>query len=86
MIMPDELSKIIQNFARPVTRLDWKKGSPTCRILIRELWLKYIIYMDTLWQYGYDANNIYERAMENSDYCFTIKNNNYTMYGMDTRT
>ena len=84
--MPDELSKLIQNFARPVTRLDWKKGSPTCRIFIRELWQKYIIYMNTFWQYGYDSNTIYERAMENSEYTFLIKNNNYTMYGMDSRT
>ncbi len=81
MIMPDELSKLIQHFARPVTRLDWKKGSPTCRIFIRELWQKYIFYMNTFWQYGYDSNTIYERAMENSEYTFIIKNNNYTMYG-----
>ena len=87
MIMPDELSKIIQNFARPVTRLDWKKGSPTCRILIRELWQKYIFYMNTIWQYYNNHSiDIYERAMENSEYTFIIKNNNYTMYGMDTRT
>jgi hypothetical protein len=85
LYMPDELSKIIQNFARPLSRIDWKKGSPSCRILIRELWQKYIIYMNSFWQYGYDANTIYERAMENSDYTFTIKNNNYTMYGMDSR-
>ena len=88
MFMPIELSKIIQDFIRPVvTRNDWKKGSPTCRILIRELWQKYIFYMNTIWQYYNNHSiDIYERAMVNSEFSFIIKNNNYTMYGMDSRT
>ena len=66
--MPIEISKIIQNYARPITRINWRQGgSFPSRLFFEGL---YIIHDDNLFRYfieieeEYIFDSMYERAIE----------------------
>ena len=66
--MPIELSKIIQNYARPITRTNWRQGgSFPSRLFFEGL---YIIHDDNLFRYfieieeEYIFDSMYERAID----------------------
>ena len=68
--MPEVISKYIQLFAKPITRLDWKKGGAFSSYLFYEgLYeahdiILYHYYMDIDNEMDYIHSFIYERAIE----------------------
>uniref|UniRef100_A0A6C0EVN5 Uncharacterized protein n=1 Tax=viral metagenome TaxID=1070528 RepID=A0A6C0EVN5_9ZZZZ len=64
--MPIELSKIIQNFARPLTRIKWRQGgSFNSRLFLEGLYIEYddIFYHIIRLQEVLIPLTIYEKAL-----------------------